>query len=63
MTRWTQEQLLSLEDMAGTMPVSQISSQIGRSETAVRVKACRKKHSLSVQRETARGKRILKEPA
>jgi len=52
-----------LQAMAGKVGVPDIARTVSKSETSVRVKASRENISLAVQRETPRGKRLLKEAA
>jgi len=63
MSRWSAEQWMVLQAMAGKVGVPDIARTVSKSETSVRVKASRENISLAVQRETPRGKRLLKEAA
>jgi hypothetical protein len=58
-SRWTPEQTAELLTEYRAHGAAFVAARVGKSEIAVRVKACRTNQKFNVRHETPRGKRIL----
>lgn len=56
---WTLEQFATLIQDYRTKGAAFVAAQVGKSETAVRIKACRSGESRLFHARTPRGKRVL----